>query len=71
MQTLKTVDVHAEVFADSVKPIVVLSISNDYFYLDVAIVVLVSGAGGMDTADRQRAAVEYCYQRRMAVMSSC
>jgi hypothetical protein len=39
-----------------------------FFYPDVPIVVLVSGVVGMDNADRQRAAVEYCYKRRMSVM---
>jgi hypothetical protein len=39
-----------------------------YFYPDVTIVVMVAGAGGLNTDDRCRAAVEYCYERRMAVM---
>jgi hypothetical protein len=40
-----------------------------YFYPDVAIVVLIAnGVDGVDSAARQRDAVEYCYKRRMAVM---
>jgi hypothetical protein len=39
-----------------------------YFYADVPIVALVSGATGTDTDEQKKTAVEYCLKRRMTPM---